>query len=355
MYTYDEAAKLIIESCHRLVDAGLIARTWGNVSARISPTEMLITPSGMGYDRLAPDKLVRMNIADGTWMGDIKPSGEREAHLQIYRAREDVNFVVHTHQTAATAVSCLEKNIEVPDELFDLDVPLDTNEKMAYKEILGPYIATSKYGISATDDLGRKIGQSVRENMASNAVFMCYHGLICFGNTAENAFLASAMAEDICQKLIDEKIDNENVEPLTTVDFQTIKEMVKSQTGYEYVSLCQEPAVIVVSSPGEKLGPTIDDLAQIGGVRFKCLDTLRGELPQKAAKALKDANVVFIQGVGAICASSTEDELTATEMVLAKNCYAKEFINACGINHILGYFDAKKQRKVYVEKYSKLK
>ena len=63
-YTEAEARELILSSVCRLVGAGLVARTWGNVSARISEEQFLITPSGLGYDIMTPEDLVLVNISD---------------------------------------------------------------------------------------------------------------------------------------------------------------------------------------------------------------------------------------------------------------------------------------------------
>ena len=76
-YSREEAAELIIKAGYALVEKGLIARTWGNISARLSDTEFLVTPSGMGYDRLTPDKLVVCKISDCSYEGEIKPSVKR--------------------------------------------------------------------------------------------------------------------------------------------------------------------------------------------------------------------------------------------------------------------------------------
>ena len=56
-YTEEEARGLIIEAGHRLLETHLVARTWGNISARISDTEFLITPSGRAYETLTEDEL----------------------------------------------------------------------------------------------------------------------------------------------------------------------------------------------------------------------------------------------------------------------------------------------------------
>ena len=48
-YTEETARNLVTESARKLLRTGLVARTWGNLSARISATQFVITPSGMGY------------------------------------------------------------------------------------------------------------------------------------------------------------------------------------------------------------------------------------------------------------------------------------------------------------------
>ena len=57
-YDVEEAKKLVVEAGKKLLETGLIARTWGNVSARISDTQFVITPSGRAYDTLTPEEVV---------------------------------------------------------------------------------------------------------------------------------------------------------------------------------------------------------------------------------------------------------------------------------------------------------
>ena len=54
-YELEEAKKLVVAAGKKLVESGLIARTWGNVSARISDTQFVITPSGRAYETLTPE------------------------------------------------------------------------------------------------------------------------------------------------------------------------------------------------------------------------------------------------------------------------------------------------------------
>ena len=66
-YKLEEARRLVIRAGLELLQSGLIARTWGNISARISDTQFVITPSGRAYEDLTPDQIVITNIADGSY------------------------------------------------------------------------------------------------------------------------------------------------------------------------------------------------------------------------------------------------------------------------------------------------
>ena len=93
-----QAKELVVRAGKQLVESGLIARTWGNVSCRVSDTQFVITPSGRAYETLTPEEIVLVNIADLSYDGDVKPSSEKGIHASAYQLRPEVNFVIHTHQ-----------------------------------------------------------------------------------------------------------------------------------------------------------------------------------------------------------------------------------------------------------------
>ena len=68
------AKELVIKAGKEVVASGLIARTWGNISCRVSDTQFVITPSGRPYEGLTPEEIVLVNIADLSYDGDVKPS-----------------------------------------------------------------------------------------------------------------------------------------------------------------------------------------------------------------------------------------------------------------------------------------
>ncbi len=70
----------------------------GNISIRDPETGLVyLTPSAMKYSTIVEDDVVVCRL-DGTIVeGHRKPTIETGLHLAIYRNREEVNAVIHTH------------------------------------------------------------------------------------------------------------------------------------------------------------------------------------------------------------------------------------------------------------------
>jgi len=83
-----KAKKMVVQAGNRLVETGLIARTWGNASCRINDKQYLITPSGRAYDTLTPDKIVKVNIEDGSYEGGLEPSSEKVFTLKYINSEK---------------------------------------------------------------------------------------------------------------------------------------------------------------------------------------------------------------------------------------------------------------------------
>ena len=99
----------IIETCLEMTSLGLNQGTAGNVSARYE-NGMLITPSGIPYERLTENMIVYVDN-DGNYDKGQLPSSEWRFHLAAYQTRPDANAVVHNHAIHCTAVSILNRPI----------------------------------------------------------------------------------------------------------------------------------------------------------------------------------------------------------------------------------------------------
>ncbi len=102
----------VADACRQLLATGLVRGTSGNVSVRdVHSGLFAMTPSGTGYGNMTADDVAVMTV-DGTVVdGRLQPTTEAVMHLEVYRARSDVNAVVHTHSPFATTFAALREPV----------------------------------------------------------------------------------------------------------------------------------------------------------------------------------------------------------------------------------------------------
>lgn len=161
----------------------LVTWTSGNVSGRDRQTGLVvIKPSGIRYEALTPENMVVLDLDGRTVEGNLKPSSDAAAHLFIYREREDVTGVVHTHSTFATAFAAAGR-------------PIPPYLTAICDEFGGP-IPCGGYAKVGGDEIGREI---VRGIGTSPAILLKNHGVFTIGRTPEAAVKAAVMVEDVAR------------------------------------------------------------------------------------------------------------------------------------------------------------
>ena len=182
-----EAKELVIKAGIELLNEGLIVRTWGNISCRVSDTQFVITPSGIAYEDLTPEKIVLVNVADCTYDGDIKPSSEKGIHAACYALRPEVNFVIHTHQVNASIVSALGRDIN--------------NVTGEDKDVIGDNVPIAAYGLPGTGKLKKGVIAAITRS-DSKAAIMAHHGAVCMGTSYEDAKDVASRLENVCERFV---------------------------------------------------------------------------------------------------------------------------------------------------------
>ena len=87
-----------------LVKHGLVIFTWGNVSGIDAERKfVVIKPSGVAYEQLQADDMVVVDMDGNVVEGSYRPSSDTPTHIALYKAFPNVNGIVHTHSTYATA------------------------------------------------------------------------------------------------------------------------------------------------------------------------------------------------------------------------------------------------------------
>ena len=100
----------LISACRELARLGLTHGTSGNISLRRDARQFFVSPTGMRYDVLEADDIPLVDL-DGRWFGRRVPSSEWRFHRDIFKCRDDVGAIVHTHSTNATALACTGRGI----------------------------------------------------------------------------------------------------------------------------------------------------------------------------------------------------------------------------------------------------
>lgn len=158
----------------------LVAWTSGNISSRDPESGLVVVkPSGVLYRDLTPEMMIVVDLQGNIREGLLKPSSDTATHLYIYQFCPDVNGVVHTHSTFATAFAAVGKPIP----------PVLT----AICDEFGGEIPVGGFAPIGDEAIGREVVKSIG---TSRAVLMKNHGVFTIGNNAQAALKSAVMVED---------------------------------------------------------------------------------------------------------------------------------------------------------------
>lgn len=172
----------ILETGIYLLDKGLVAGTWGNISVRISENQFAITPSGRNYRTIQPEDIVIVNASGEIIEGQLTPSSELPLHLAVYAARPDIAGIVHTHSVFASA--CAVSRRPIPPIIEDL------------VQLAGGEIPVAPYALPGTQELANN---TVHALAGKFAVLLANHGVVACGKTLSEAMTAAELVEKAAQ------------------------------------------------------------------------------------------------------------------------------------------------------------
>lgn len=150
---------------------GLLAARDGNVSVRVGPERLLITPSGARKGFLGPEDCVLCDRHGHVEKGQkARPSSEMGMHLAVYAARPELRAVVHAHPPAAVAHTVA-------------GVPIEPLMPEVFCE-LGD-VRTLDYSTPGTPSVGAAVSEAI---VGRVALLMARHGSITVGRTLAEAY-----------------------------------------------------------------------------------------------------------------------------------------------------------------------
>ncbi|MDO4869190.1 MAG: class II aldolase/adducin family protein [Bacillota bacterium] len=314
-----DAKKQVIRAGKELLETGLIARTWGNVSCKTDDEHFVISASGRDYDKLTEDEVIELDMATLSYEGDVKPSSEKRVHREIYRLKDDVKFIIHTHQHNASAVSAMNlKRIK-----FDKSYPG-----------LGEFVLCSEYGLPSTSKVSDKVGEAVIDSIG-NAVIMSNHGAVCYGRNYEEAFERVKNLEEACGKFLDFM----GIDPWDGEEDHFRQEWNDSSVVMKYLE------------HKDVLPAYLDDFAQMVGPQLTVYED-KGDIEDVIASAMESNTPILVRGRGAMCNAANDEDKVALSMIIEKNCRAALAGIGC---RPIGRYESIFMRQFYLQKYSRLK
>ena len=366
----------IIDTGIELLEEKLVARTWGNISARIDADNYLITPSGLDYTSMREEDIVSVNIKTGEYTGINRPSGEKGVHSAAYEVFDDVNFVVHTHQTYATAVSLagfdsLEATAGSPagsesfettavslagfdsleatagstagSELFETSAgspagseSFDITEEEIEK--LGG-IALAEYGLPGTKEITNACKSALLTG--AHTVLMIHHGVLVLGKDKEEAMKRVKLLESICERNVKRVIKDNTLNNY----LKALDTCPEDNSSYRYCEVLTDKALIALSNSETEIFSQLDDVSQMIGTKIVTVDSL-----DKALK-LSD-NAVLIKGVGALIKAENKDDLEALKVLMNKMAIVKLYTKAKNVKAEISIEESDFMHYDYVNRYS---
>lgn len=178
------ARSAVLRTSVAMAASGLVTGSSGNVSQRFGD-QLLITPSGIPYDRLEVEQIVEIDMEGASLSGRGDPSSEWRMHVAIYRERSDVAAIVHTHSVHATAVSL---------SLEELPVLHDEG-----RLLFGTRIPSSRHQPPGSWELARAVAAALADKRGA---LIARHGVVGVGATLDEAFEVAVKIEEAARLVL---------------------------------------------------------------------------------------------------------------------------------------------------------
>ncbi|MCR4425590.1 MAG: class II aldolase/adducin family protein [Firmicutes bacterium] len=194
MSTESDLRNIIVEVGRRLYAKDFVAANDGNISARITEDELLITPTGVSKGFMSPDQIIKVNLKGEVLSGFMKPTTEMKMHLAVYRLRPGIRAVVHAHPPTATGFAVAGvgfDRITLPEVVFNLGK-----------------IGLSEYATPTTEQVPAAVAKKICE---CDAMLLANHGALTVGTDLFDAYYKMETLEAVAKiSLVAKLLGNEN-------------------------------------------------------------------------------------------------------------------------------------------------
>ena len=174
----------VLNAAKEMLRRGLVEGTAGNLSARRSDGNIVITPSSVDYADMELDDLVLVDPEGAVLQAKDgrHPSSEMHLHLACFSAFDDIGSVIHSHPVWATMFA-----------ISHQPIPACIDEFAVY---CGGDIRCADYAASGTPDVG---ANAVKALEGRGAALIANHGLVAVGPRPDKVLHITALVERTAQ------------------------------------------------------------------------------------------------------------------------------------------------------------
>lgn len=183
-YNKSEIISNLIEIGRRMGAKNYTPGYSGNISARFGEN-IIITTSGSSNGYLSESDFVEMDFEAKSLEDGKKPSSEKLLHIEFYRVRQDINYILHVHPAGLSAFASAGKDLMEP--------------VMAENVYYFGGIPLAEYALPSSTKLVENTAKFFKDY---DAVLMANHGFIIGSKTLEDAYQKLEIAEEYAKTVI---------------------------------------------------------------------------------------------------------------------------------------------------------
>jgi L-fuculose-phosphate aldolase len=240
----------IVEIGRRLYARGYTASNDGNISVRLDPARLLMTPKSVCKGFMTPEMMCITDLEGRKLAGERDPSSEMLMHLEVYRQRPDANAVVHAHPPIATGFAVA-------------GIPLDRAVLAEVVTTLGS-VPIAEYATPSTTELPEAVRKYVK---AHDGMLLANHGALTIGSDLYAAYYKMETIEHFAKiSLVARLLGGERL--LSREEVARLQGLRGSYGIAAPAPICPDPVaadadaapvdcqvVLAPSSPGQRLVP----------------------------------------------------------------------------------------------------
>ena len=178
--TEGELRRDLVRFSRMLYRLGFMPGASGNLSVRLDDRRLLVTPTGVSKFLLRSADMVIVDLQGRQLDGYRKVTSEVSMHLAVYRHRDDVTAVIHSHPPIATAFACVGRGLE---------------EMLCQEAVMTlGVVPLAKYATTGTEEVAANLAPFIPDH---DAILMANHGAVSYATTILEAFQKMEMVEHL--------------------------------------------------------------------------------------------------------------------------------------------------------------